>query len=585
MIRALINALTPARESMAEFGRVTDEQFTALARNLGGLNEQFGIMKRELASLDALLNDRDSTHAVGAAQALCKNSIELVHASLGVAHTVREQMSRVDAGLRRTCAMREEFDKSFLKLRTVAMGFRVEAARVSSEFQGVFANVAAAISDIDRRIAASTRGAFAQIEELLAESTQERDGVGAGEAGTFAGAQSTIDAVRHDLASLQTALAPVAESTARISGRIEASGPLVLNVLRALQFQDIVRQRLEHVGDGLADMVATAARVAGRECRELPFFGHAARIQLSQLISARGEIGRAGDEVTCGLSALRDLGREITEQLTDLERHTAHAFGSDRMVAMFAREISHLARIAETSERASRRVAGLVERIGSVITVFSEEIEKQVREVKLVALNAQVAAARLPCAGALEKLAEETTYISRANAAISHDLALSLRETLDCLKGIRTEADEFLVAVAAEKSVIERGAGEIGCALRHHNETVKAMSAQLRLQFDAVQGQLQETLDTVDFSAQIDGCFEPVEDLCRRIEEAAGEDVLAVIPVDARLESHAARYTMEEERDTHRAAASAASASATRPDPAQPPAAPPPSAGGDIELF
>jgi hypothetical protein len=584
-LRSLIGGLGPACTHLAEFGQTTDGQFTGLAKNLGTLTEQFGAMKSELRVLDEVLNDRDQTHAVGAARALCKNSIELVHASLGVAHTVREHMTTVDEGLRSACTMRENFDKSFLMLRTVAMGFRVEAARVDTEFQGVFANVAAAISDIDHRIAESTRGAFAEIERLLSESANERDAIASGDAGTMAGAQSAIDAVRRDLDALQATLSPCAQATARIATEVERSGPLVLEVLRALQFQDIVRQRLEHVSDGLADIGQAAKRVAGRECRELAFFGHAARIQAGQLVSARGEIGRAGAEVTGGLEALLRLGSEILEQLNGLESMTEQALGSDRMSAMFSREIGHLAKVAEASERASRRVTGLVERIGAVIAVFSEEIEKQVREVKLVALNAQVAAARLPCAGALEKLAEETTRISRENARVSRELVDNLRGTLECLKGIRAEADEFLAAVATEKTGIERGAVEIGEALRHHGEEVRRISAGLRRQFDAVQARLGETLKGVDFAAQIDAAFVPVEDLCRLIEAEAGEDVLTSTPVDARLEKHAARYTMEEERDTHRAAAAGRPSETTPAAVAAAPAAASSAAGGDIELF
>ena len=272
------------------------------------------------------------------------------------------------------------------------------------------------------------------------------------------------------------------------------------------------------------------------------------------------------------------------------------------MAAMFAREIANLASIAEAAERASRRVAGLVDRIQAVVTVFSEEIEKQVREVKLVALNAQVAAARLPCAGALEKLAEETTRISRDNAATSRNLAGSLRETLQCLQGIRGEADEFLSAVATEKAVIERGASDIGVALREHGQDVRRMSTELRSRYSAVQERMQQTLAAMDFGAQIDACFAPVEGLCVALEDAAGEDVLEAIPRDTRLEDHASRYTMQHERDTHRAAAAACEAEnspaprlAVAPAPAAAPTAAsnpasasvsaPASAPGDIELF
>lgn len=119
------------------------------------------------------------------------------------------------------------------------------------------------------------------------------------------------------------------------------------------------------------------------------------------------------------------------------------------------------------------------------------------------------------------------------------------------------------------------------------------MSTELRTQFSGVQERLQQTLAALDFGGQIDACFAPVEALCVELEDAAGEDILEAIPRDARLEEHTARYTMQDERNTHRAAASARGDDTTDAPAKQPaaaasaavPAPAPAAAGGDIELF
>lgn len=565
------------------FGRETDTDFTRLAQGLSRLGAQFARAKLHSTQLEDILRDRDDVHALSSAYTLCKNSIELVHASLGVAQSVQLQMAQVDDSLGRACSARESFDNNFLLLRNLAMGFRVEASRVDAEFQAVFANVAASITEIDAKITASTGQAFARIGELL---------VGRTDAGQpprqehhdqlFFDATESIAVVQKDLEAMRQQLAPCVEGSAQINALLRESDGHTQGILRALQYQDIVRQKLEHVAEGLRDIAASARADSRSGHRRLlvnrRVLHRAARLQQVQLQSARSEMEEAGAAVTGGITQLLEIGEAIATRLFEVERIAAATFDGSRLAELLGGEMRRLARIADTSETSSRRIASLVERIENVVGVFSQDIHRHEREVKLVALNAQVAAARVPSAGALEKLAAETSHIARRNAETTRTLSRDLQDTLAQLQRIKLGADEFLAVITRDRAGLETGASEVGAKLEHHRKSVQERSAAVHEEFAAVRATIQELLDTIRFPDLIAASFDPALALCRDLAAAtacAGAEEPLPEEASRHFRAHLHRYTMQEERDAHAAVlGTAAPAAARTPPPPQPAAGP-----------
>src|SRR5262249_31580420 len=120
--------------------------------------------------------------------------------------------------------------------------------------------------------------------------------------------------------------------------------------------------------------------------------------------------------------------------------------------ALFKTETANLVEISARSESTNERIARLLDRIEQTVRVFSVEIARHEYDVQLIALNAQVAAARLAEARALNKLTEETARLSAATAALARETGGQLSAMLDRLQAMRGESDRIRRTLDGEKA-------------------------------------------------------------------------------------------------------------------------------------
>jgi hypothetical protein len=600
----LIAEAETCREMLSEFGSESDKEFTALAKGLAQINERLAATRAEAAGLDRILQDRDEDRALSSAQTLYKNSVDLVHASVGTAVAEQEQLAQIDEKLLDACRAREKFKKNDLLLRILTMSFRMEAARMNSEFQAVFFNVAADIETIGEKIAATTETAFGRIEAVIAEARNERGDLKDLEHDLQEHAQRAIRNIEQELTELTAALAPCVEHSHAITEMAATIGPETLRVIGSLQHQDIVRQQLEHVAAGFRDLaehftgVAPAGAAREKQVRvELAYVHRATCVQQTHLRSAREEIDRAGTEVVAGLQALLRTGATLVERLTAMETTAGSTIRECRAVQNFKAQIRQLSQIAAKSKDANDKITHLVGRIEEVVRMFSEEIVQHEFDVMLATLNAQIAAARLPSAEALAKLAEETSHISADNTAVTCELTACLQASLGQLHKIKSDADEFLGIVTREKSDLETGMVAVSGKLDRMLESVHKGALDARRDFAAVHDDCRVLLERLEFPALIEQSFGRAERLCAELLKvgAEGADTSTLSAAAAsRLQAHRDRYTMEKEDAAHAAAISRPAPVSRGPadndaisQPGVPRAVPPNAAdlGDGIELF
>ena len=578
---ALLEETRVSCQALLGFGHSTDEDFTALAQGLAELTGRLTELRNQTESFRAVLEDRDHERPIASAYGLYKNSVDLVHASMGIAVSEQQQMVEIEEALLHACKARDQFRRNHMLLGILTMSIRMEASRVDADFQSVFLNVAAAIAEIDTRIATSTETAFERIETVVAEACLQRGELKHLETHLHQRAQTSIQRIQRELTTLKETLAPCAAQSESISAQFAQIAPRTLQIIGALQHQDIVRQQLEHVAAGFQDLeqhLHDGARAAaeGRRTVELGYVHHAALVQKAHLRAARDEFATAADEVVGGLKSILDDGTALVERFAEMEKAGTAAFTDCHVATMFREEIQQLTRIADRSKDANDKLSRLVERIGEVVGVFSREVGHHELDVKIVALNAQIAAARAPSAEALNKLAEETSLISDANALVTRELTGNLQAGLEKLTSVKRDADEFLVIVAREKEDLETGVGTVSGRLVRLTERVQSTSAQVRRDFEIAQREGQALLASLSFFDQIAVSFDPAEQLCERLlaataQYASAEDLSA--EASARLEAHCERYTMHKENATHAAAINRGAS------------APVAAAGGEPELF
>ena len=629
----LAGELRRCHGELLRFGHDSDREFTDLAKELGRFSDKLTEVRRQTGHLAAVVQDQDEDRALSAAYALYKSSVDLVHASIGMAVSEQEQMQSVEDELLRACAAREHFERCDMMLRILTLNIRMEAVRLEPEHQSVFVNVAASIAEIAQKIMASSVTAFGRIEAIVHEAGSERAELRRLEETLHQRAHNSVDTIFRELEKVRVALEPCAEQNRGIEEQLAQTGPITLGMLMALQHQDIVRQKLEHIAVGFDDIGGSIDGVGAGRPADAAFVHQAAKIQRAQLGAARTEIETAGREVTDGMAQLLQHGEGLITAFTAMETSVTATFRDCRLADLYREQITELATVADQGQVTNSKVSRSVTRIEEVVKLFSHEIARQEFDVKLVALNAQVAAARMTSAEALNKLSEECSRVSGQIATITATLSAQLDQVLNSLQGIAGQAGAFLQIVGQEKVTLEKGAVKIGAQLDQLGVQMQADAAQASRDFSKLFGETKALLQRLCFPELIDSCFSPAEALCERLQRLTAVHAGAALEpaAAAKLASHRERYTMEEERRAHSAALGATAATAvplaanedmfgfpveaeptadqqaaaaepaasTLPDPApeastpgageppaaQPPAAPKPDLGPGIELF
>jgi hypothetical protein len=485
-----------------------------------------------------------------------------VHASIGMAVSEQEQMQTVEEELLRACAARGHFERSDMMLRILTLNIRMEAVRLLPEQQSVFINVAANIAEIAEKIMTSSVSAFARIEAIVHEATNERAELRRLEETLHRRAHVSVETIFRELEKVRIALEPCGEQNRGIEAQLAATDPITLGMLMALQHQDIVRQKLEHIAVGFDDIADYIAGAGAGRATDAAFVYQAAKVQRAQLGAARAEIEQAGREVTEGMAQLLRHGEGLLVAFTGMETAVTSTFRDCRLASLYREQITELATVADQGQVTNAKVASSVTRIEDVVKLFSREIARQEFDVKIVSLNAQVAAARMASAEALNKLSEECSRVSGQIDDITASLTGQLDRVLDSLQGIAGQAGTFLELVGQEKQTLERGAVKIGAQLERLGVQLQTDAAQASQDFAALFGETKSLLHRLHFPELIDSCFTPAETLCEQLQELTAAHASAALEpaAAAKLAAHRERYTMEEERRAHAGALGAGAA-------------------------
>lgn len=553
---AAVAELRRCREALLKFGSTSDRDFTALAQELGRFSGELGTLRRQAGGLSAVVEDRDEERALSAAYSLYKGSVDLVHASLGVAVSEQEQMQTVERQLLQACGARAHFERNDMMLRILTLNIRMEAVRLEPEQQGIFFNVAANIAEIAEKVLASSAAAFNRIEVIVQEAAAERAELRRLEDTLHRRAHHSVETIFGELEKLRAALAPCAERSKAIESHLEQTTPITLGMMMALQHQDIVRQKLEHIAvgfDDIAERLPAGARGPGADGA---FVLQAAAVQHAQLRAARGEIEQAGAEVTGGMTELLRHGESLLADYRALEQAVSTAFTDCRLADLYRDQITELAGIAAQGQGTNEKVASSVARIEEVVRLFSQEIARQEFDVKIVSLNAQIAAARMTSAEALNKLSEECSRVSDDIGRITAELAGQLDEVLGALQQISMQAGSFLNIVSREKLALEKGAVSVSDQLRRLGEQIQKDAAGTGQDFAKLFGETTKLLQGLRFPELIAAAYDPAEAICAELQRRMGAS--EGLPLDAaaaaKLAAHRERYTMEQERQAHASA-------------------------------
>ncbi len=549
-------ALQAHEPALAAHAEAVERAFLQAAAALG--------RQRELAGqLAAHGRHFDSFTAVSDEQNPVRAAIALVDGALRTFDAFHDESTRLIETL---CAQHEEIarlqqngahlERAISPLRIVHTLLRIEAATLPPELQAAFGALTQEIGGLDTRVReafsrhfdalAETRGTIAVIVQHLQVQRDEDD---------RAAAEDRV-AMRRSLAVLEKEIAGIRERNGRSVALVTQIERETSGVIVGLQYQDITRQKLEHVRSALG---ALPQRVeSGAEGAAVAYVGHASRLQLLQLQAIDQDLGSAVEAIDSGLRlVVGRLARVESECLGEADcAVTASNVAS--IVDALGEMLANLQRSMRRVEANARKAAEAVRSFGGVTADLSDTIRELTWGIRLIALNAQVQAAQVARCDGLEVLARHTYVVSEQTSVFGDVFGRDLAAIHARLNALVSEATKFATASEQERRQLDSGVLTLAPRLKEQRELVvtalQEFPALLRQTSEHAAAVLKDCelagVDRAPLHA-LGGELEALGTWCS--EHGNEADTAAMRAEFAGAES---RYTMESERAVHAAALS-----------------------------
>lgn len=462
-----------------------------------------------------------------------------------------EEVMRSAEQLARLSSICSAMAQTGLSLNVVGLNIAVESSRSSASVE-MFSVFTEEIRGLSRRISdiseAIRDGSARTRNGQLAAYRQIRGGLDTlsrliAEAEEIVG--RAMERIREIMAYSRRALERSTESSREISR-------LVGEVVVAIQFHDISRQKVEHVGAALAD----AAALLERPAEERPVIrGRVHRLLTLQVIHLQevvDEIRAARDRAARAFERLNAQVADLVADAARLDGNEAADGGLDahrQGLENGLRQLRELLGKGRTLDRDIRRIAEEGAEAASRLSDHIDPVRDISFDLHLKALNAIVKSARLPREGqALEVLAQEVSKLSTQSGGAVDDVV----EILESLVSLSLDLDLMDEADAGEKdqadAAIADGLEEMARRFDQFRTDAAAAPEAAR----AIQGDIAATGDRLGF---LDALAADLTDRIARLTALAERftpwSQAARRGSAETIEQAARRYTMESERRLH----------------------------------
>lgn len=379
--------------------------------------------------------------------------------------------------------------------------------------------------------------------------------------------EAILDNMSTSLAFLSDKYRSSSATAGIISGKSDAIGTQIGEIVSSLQFHDITRQQIDHVKETLFEVVAKvchleAEQEGGDQGSPSPFssigsvIGDVCDLQVKQLSSARDDLVGAVHNIMTSLEKVAGYTREITDETAHLLT-TAGQTGVSFMDEL-ARGISMVITSLEESSATVHKLSGAVQSVVHTIrdlAVFVSEIDGIGTEIELIALNARIKAARTGTEGAAmgilaeairnlsENARQQTDMVTRVLQRVS-DLSLKLDSSQEGEKD--PETHDGLTRAGEKMEGLVRG-------LRDFSDDLVSRVTSMEVLTRGLSRLIDETVRNVQVHYEVDHVLTDVAEglrafagRLRQLDSRNGNGSR-----DDHFKDLLNRYTMHQERAIH----------------------------------
>ena len=350
-------------------------------------------------------------------------------------------------------------------------------------------------------------------------------------------------------------------------------------IVSSMQFHDITRQRIEHVGDNLKEATEELKREGRRKGRGRSLFSLIAlfhrnggsehgdrfryitksvqtwKVGKAQLDHAKNEVLSAVERIMENLHQIACRVSEMSEKTRALAGTTDDSANSflarlDDSFTILSTSVSEYVRINGELSQAVQQVAGAV---GS-LSDFMRDLQKIGVEMKMIALNACIHAAHIGSQGmGLDVLAEAITGLAVDTSRQTDLIIEKLKSILLSADGLSTDVVLKTAEDESGEEDVIRDLAEVAGRLRSVDEEIKPLLGHIHAAGQTLSEEVEQTIAGIGVHDQI---REGITRVNEQMEDAVAKMQWMLPVVDhtgkrEQLEDLTAKYTMEREREIH----------------------------------
>lgn len=461
-----------------------------------------------------------------------------------------------------TLAVEHDFQRTVEPLRFVQILFKVESATCEHAVQEMFLALVREIEKLHQQVS----GIFKEQLAKLHQTQVTLDAVITDLSSSVARQQSvTISRHKHISESLEKLRSEIEKNRSidfdlgRVSREIASETG---RVVMALQFQDIINQKLQHVREAVLAMSEARGRalLAKDEKElgaELRFLEQTGRIVVGQIDQAEKDLAEAQGKITGGVRSILDGMEKLNRDCLALKELDSVAVGTDGLVQKLLDTFEEVARLVKETVSFSGRAHDVIRPVGDMASNVTGILRSLSREMHLIGLNAQIQSAQVGTGTGLEVLSSQTSEIAKATSDLSDRVAVQLDDLRQGLLGSIEAFERLHRNGVAHGDTLDRECPEETRALHEHRD--KSIKALMNAgeQASLLGQQARPLLHSAQFD-DITGNALPelrvaVDRLAKQAAKLA-DDIGASNEVTDRTNQFTSRYTMASERNVHMAA-------------------------------
>ncbi len=531
------NSLHQFARQLTGIDRITEQAFLELGNRIDSGQQRVTLLAKEAAELLDPPDGESSEQIVMRLQLLTERCAlwldEARRQSLEIC-AILEELQR-DVGTLRN--PREGLGKIVKILQSLRVATRIEAARtfghgalvLGQELQGLSQTMQEKIGFIAERC--EVLSALLQRAQLVEQQAQE---------GSLAAARSEIGQTRQLLSGVAGHCVRTSDQASLLHRHSVELASSFGELVAALQFQDITRQRLQHIArtlDDLGDRAELEEGVVGSLCH----------LQHEQLQWATEEFVAAVDRLVDNL-------QRMASDVQQLARETGAAVmagGGEQcaLVAPSLQAVTECLQTVQTTHLAASQALFAVTQAVRDVSLLTDEVEQLGEEMQLLAQNAAISAAHGAQHGAgltviadnIQKLAEDAGRHAQSLTTLCRQVSVKAGN-LDELEQSYGGRDVDLETLLSEACALLERLRSTGLSL---DRQVNSLGSQAQ----TLAGDLYQAIDDFDVRQRFVVAVEPVLAGLQALAAVSGSRPESSDPLFEELQR---RYTMMSQRHIHR---------------------------------